>query len=291
MGTGRRPTLSTKGADTSTWGKTLQIRAGLNDSLVGAPFGPYTPSPDRSQLLRLVDVRAPTAKPSTTSRDVTAYIYARQVYDNNKGITTNVPQRDFPQAITPLANRSSAFEALFGRLTVSRGGVSTFEEFVIPAHGVSLHIGSDTARLEVRFDPAKANIPLDGAADGFVRGKNAAGFIVTGGVATSGFYQDVIRQFYDLQLDAIGNNIQFFDVPRFARTLEVFTPTPQAYDVQWFPQESVNATALSNVPNNFASYVGAPQPIPVNAARLRVNLNAAIAAGEPSPVLVWSRIA
>ncbi len=291
MGTRQTAALSRRGADTSTWGKRLVVRAGLNDSLVGAPFGPFTPSPDTKQLLRLVDVRTPTAKPSTSSRNVVAYIFAKQVYDNNKQITTGLPQRDNPQAITPVGNRSSAFEALFGRLTTSRGGVSTFEEFVIPAHGVALHIGSDTARVEVRFDPVKANIP-DGAGaavDGFVRGKLAAGFDIVGGVATAGFYGDEVRQFFDIQLDAVGNNIQFFDIPQFAKTLEVFTPDPQAYLVDWQAQETVGTGNLSNVPNSFIPYVGAPQPIPVNAARLRVNLNAALGPAAISPVLVWSR--
>lgn len=291
MGTPRTAGLSQRGADTSTWGKRLVVRAGLNDSLVGVPFGPFTASPDTGQLLRLVDVRAPTAKPSTTSRDVVAYIFARQVYDNNKGITTGLPQGSNPQAVTPVANRSSCFEALFGRLTTSRGGVSTYEEFVIPAHGVALHIGSDTARVEVRFDPRKANIP-DGAAaaaDGFVRGKLAAGFDVIGGVATAGFYGDEVRQFYDIQLEQVGNNIQLFDVPQFAKSLEVVTPDPQAYDVQWFDQVTVTNTALANVPNSFIPYIGGPQPIPVNAARLRVNLNTNLGPAAISPVLVWSR--
>lgn len=289
MGTGRRPTLSSKSADTSTWGKRLSIKAGLNDSLVGAPFGPFTPSPDTNQILRLVDVRAPTSKPSTTSRDVTVYLFARQVYDNNKSITTALPQAQNPQAITPVANRSPAFEALFGRLTTSRGGVSTFEEFVIPAHGVALHIGSDTARVEVQFNPAKANIEDDATPDGFIRGKLAAGFEVVGGVATSGFYPDDVQQFFDSQLDNVFNNVQVFTVPQFAKTLQVFTDSPQAYDIEWQAPASVGTGALDNVPTTFLPYVDQPTPIPVNAGLLRVNTAVALGADAPSPVLVWGR--
>lgn len=283
MGTGRRPTLSTKGADTSTWGKRLSIKNGLNDSLVGAPFGPFTPSPDTNQLLRLVDVRAPTAKPSTTSRDVTAYVFATQVYDNNKSITTALPQRQNPQAVTPVANRAPAFEALFGRMTTSRGGVSTFEEFVIPAHGVALHIGSDTARVEVFFDPAKANIVDDAIPDSEIRGKLAAGFEVVGGVATAGFYPDEIRQFYDTGIAGL----QRFVVPQFAKTLQVFTDAPQAFSIFWQAPENLGAIGpLSNVPTTLIPYVDAPMPIPVNAGRLQIST--AVAVNE-SPILVWGR--
>ena len=273
----RRPRLSTLSSDTSTWGKRLAVRAGLSDPAIVVDFGPFTPSPDIGLLQRLVDVRAPTAKPSTTSRNVVAYIVASQVYDNNPNITTALPQRNNPQAVTPLANRRPAFEALFGRLTTSRGGVSSFEEFTIPAHGASLHIGSDTARLEVIFDPGRVGLVDDAGLDN--RGKLAAGFSVVGGVASAGFYPDIIRQFFNLD-----TGTQNFDVPQFSRRMQFVTDAPQGYTFTWLDPFGA---PLENVPTSGVSYVDSPQPIPVNAASLRIVT--AVLGLAIEPIIIWER--
>jgi hypothetical protein len=214
-----------------------------------------------------------------------AYIIARQKYDNNPGITTALPQNSNPQAVTPIANREAAFECLFGRLTTSRGGVSSAEEFVIPAQGVARHIGSDTARLEVFFDPSRANVFDDGVPDGATRGKLAAGFEVIGGVATSGYYPDEIRQFYSIDIASA----QTFPIPQFAQTLQVYTPTPQFVAMTWLEDTQVFGP-LHQVPNSpvyATGYVDQPQPIPVNASALLV-----LATNNQltsNPVLVWRR--
>lgn len=362
------PTLSTAASDTSTWGKRLEIRCGINSpGTILPPFAPFSQSPDIGLVQRLVDVRAPTAAPSLTSRDVTAYIIATQTYTNNKRIRTRgsvigvagtfptlfvggetltfnvdgvavavvfavgdqtaaqvAAAIDAAIAATPNAagssaddggevrisgtktdngnvtitggtalavlgftvgqsgstndqlgtfgfDREPAFEALFGRLTTSRGGVSSVEEFTIPAHGASLHIGSDTARLEVFFDPVRLGIVGLGAL--------AAGFSVVGGVASSGFYQDEIRQFF-----RIGGPVQTFKVPEFSRRLQFFSSSPQAFSFTWINSFGFNVV---NVPNSAIPYVDKPQPIPVNAVQLRVQT--AVTGIQESPILVWSR--
>lgn len=278
-----RPELSAKTRDTSTWGKRLAIRSGVwspgDPSPVDPPFGPFTPSPDILLLQRLVDVRAPTDKPSITSRDVTAYILARQLYDNNPSITTALPQDENPPAVTPLINQHPAFEGLYGRLTTSRGGVSSFEDFNIPAQGVSMHIGSDTARLEVVFDPARAGI-TDATDVG--KGKLAAGFSVVGGVASSGFYPDTIRQF--LELVPGGGATLTYRIPQFSRLLQFTTPVPQIYVFEWL---DFNGVLVANTPSNGIPYANAPAPIPVNAESLRITQQVA---ALTSPILTWHRL-
>ena len=188
---GSESELSREPYNTSTWGKRLEIRAGLFNVAVPAPFGPFTPSPDTGTLKRLCDVRVPTDLPGVASRDVTAYIFAEQTYDNNpRNIDPGPPET---KVTTPEAEQREAFHGLFGRLESGRGGVSTFEDFLVPAHGKSIHIGADAVRLSVVFDPVRAG--LVGVA--FER-ERAAGFSINAGVATAVLLPDSVRDAYNL---------------------------------------------------------------------------------------------
>lgn len=82
----RAPQLALARKETSTWGKRLEIKCGYYDPAGLAPWGPFTESPDAASWKRLVDVRVKTDTPSVLSRDVTAYIVARQTYANNSDI-------------------------------------------------------------------------------------------------------------------------------------------------------------------------------------------------------------
>jgi hypothetical protein len=269
--------LSRRKLDTSTWGKRLELRAGLNDPAIPAPFGPFTESPDALHLKRLVDVRVPTDLPGIASRDVTAYIVATQTYENNPDIIDPGPPA--VKVVTPNANREPAFRALFGRLETGRGGISSFEDFIIPAHGKSIHIGADTVRLSVIFDPARV-----GYTGGGFLGQRAAGFSVIAGVATSDLLPDSVRDEYNLA----ASTTQVFQVPRFTRRVQFFSDCPDCFQFDWTRPPGTGAGFLPNTPSTGVPYASSPQPIPVEAFGVQITEKLPGQA-TTNPVLLWER--
>ncbi|MDA8001610.1 MAG: hypothetical protein MPL62_10025 [Alphaproteobacteria bacterium] len=273
------PQLARKRLDTSTWGKRLEIRAGLNDPLQGAPFGPFTQSPDAERFLRLVDVRAPTDRPSLISRDVVIYVTALQVYDNNPDIVDGAGVR----ISTPPGDQQEAHAGLFVRVETGRGGVTAQEDSVVPAHGLSLHIGADSARVSVGFFPSRTQ--WDQAPAGTFNGAEAAGFRVQAGVGTAGLYRDFIRQYYDIGVpNAVGGVVtSFFAVPPFARRLQFFHPSPASFTFRW---RSSLGNDLVNDPLSALFYVDQPQPIPIEAVGVNITAPAGL---STNPILLWER--
>lgn len=264
---------------TSTWGKRLTIKAGLNNAAALSPFAPFTQSPDSEQWFRLVDVRAATDRPSQDSRDVCIYVTGRQAYDNNPRIVDNngVP------IVTPQVDQQEAHDGLFVRVETGRGGITSEETSVLPAHGLSLHIGADSARVSVGFFPSLTQWSQGGA--GQFNGAMASGFEIKAGVATAGLYRDFIRQEYDITVPngagvAVASR---FNIPPFARRFQFFSDAPGTFTFRW---ESSLGNALVNQPLSGVPYVDSPQPIPINAARLVITAPVGL---STNPSLLWER--
>jgi hypothetical protein len=140
--------------------------------------------------MRCIDVRDLVDATSEESRDCTIYIEAEQLYQD-----TTLP-----------ADRRGAYNALFGRLTTGSGGISVDEEFIIPALGKDIHIGADSVRLEVWYDPARA-----GYSETVVPGINVkacAGFRVKAHVTTALLLQDYVQiTWLDVFQNVISQNI------------------------------------------------------------------------------------
>ena len=259
-----REGLSSRVEDTSTWGKRLEIKAGVN---FGAP-GVFSASPESARFKRLVDVRADTLAPGIASRDVTAYIVATQTYENNP------PTR----GQTIAADQASAFAGLYGRLETGRGGVSSFEDFIIPAHGKSIHIGADTSRLSIGVFPDRAGwntVPNN------FQGELAAGFSIVAGVTTALLLPDEVTQFYNI---AVGGS-QSFDIPRFSRTFQFVSDQPLGYTFAWI--DAVGNT-IATAPSTAVPYVGQNVPIPIDAVTLLMDQPAGVVT-VINPLFFWRR--
>lgn len=252
------PTLPTESNLTSTWGKRLSIRAGLFDSGGGAgPWAPFTECPDAHRWFRLCDVRAETDRPSTTSRDVTIYLTATQNYDNN-------PQIAAASGTTPSVDQQQAHLALFGRIQIGRGGITSEERFTIPAHGIALHVTADSVRVEAGFFPRDTQFYSSGAPDTDFRGALATGFDIQAGVGTGKPSVDLVRTPVLSSADAAAGPT--IDVPDFARRVQLFHLNPQMFLTSWL---DYRGSPINDAPATGANYA-VLQPIPVDAKRLQI---------------------
>lgn len=248
---GRPDVLPQRPDYTVTWGQRATILAGLFDAAATGPFAPFTPSPDTGNWKPLVELRAGTDIPSTGSRDFTVAITAAQKYENNPGIINAAGTR----ISTPVANQQSANRALFGRVTIGRGGISNVQTFIIPAHGIALHVAADSVRVEVGFFPGLTQFATDAA----FRGLRATGWEVQGGVAVGIPAVDLVRSVISSDPDA--DNDLSITIPQFSRRVHLFHPNPDMFVVQW---RDFNGNLVPQAPATGSSY-GTLQPIPVDA--------------------------
>lgn len=245
----------------STWGRRIVLRAGLFDAAAGGPFAPFTQSPDANDWKSVVQVEMPVdSTGERTSRDCVVYLSALQNYVNNPGIVDAAGI----SISTPPANQLVANQALFGRVQTGRGGVTNTEEFVIPAHGLSLHMACDAVRVEVGFFPARAG--WDVAA---FQGAQATGWEIVGGVGTSGMYADRIRQHYPV--DTAGTID--LRVPEYARRMRVDSLVPELYWLDWL---NWRGDSIAEGPfNNAIAFADDAQPIPIGARSVQITKLAA----------------
>lgn len=273
------PSPPTRSIDTSTWGRNLNIRCGLLDAALSA-FAPFTPSPDSETYLPVVKVDMPANVPSLASRDVLVYVSAKQVYNNNPNIVSLAGG----PITTPVANQLVANQGLYGRVRSGRGGTQNEEEFVIPAHGIALHVGADSVAVEVGFFPSRTGWGADAAFEG----ARATGWEVRGGIATSASFVDRIRQ----ELPVSSATDLRFEIPEFARRLRVATMVPDLYGLDW--QDWLGRSIAVGPLTSPLYWADAPAPIPIDARFVTLlRLACANGAGDVLPshpvTLEWER--
>jgi hypothetical protein len=244
-----------------------------------------TDSPDKKNAMRFIDVRGITDRPSGESRDCTFYITADQRLTFVPGVDSNIG------SVGHLG--VSAFQGLFGRVELGVGGVSRSEEFTIPARGKTIHVGADTVRCQIVFDPDRANMLPSGSLDPdfeiAVRIQRSAGFELNGAVTTADVFPDVVRNEY---VFARGGP-QRFQVPNFSEDVQLFYPAPQLFLLKWYdPFGFFIATAQFSA----IDYVDRPSPIPLNAASVELvpippfeTATASVTLLRVNPLLVWRR--
>jgi hypothetical protein len=219
--------------------------------------------------MRCIDVRDLVDATSEESRDCTIYIEAEQLYQD-----TTLP-----------ADRRGAYNALFGRLTTGSGGISVDEEFIIPALGKDIHIGADSVRLEVWYDPARA-----GYSETVVPGINVkacAGFRVKAHVTTALLLQDYVRREWYEGDGGVGAAINI-PIPQFTRLMMFSYEAPTNVQITWLDVFQ-NVISQNITPTEYHGRFG---PIPVDAAFIRLTVTAAAGVNPiltTRPMVTWSR--
>lgn len=243
--------LSDARYDTTTWGRTQALKAGFNEPGAPAPFGPFTQSPDAEGFKSLVQVQLPADRPSLLSRDVLVYVSAVQNYGNNPQIVNAAGA----PIVTPIADQLHANAGLYGLVRSGRGGQFSEQEFIVPAHGIALHVGADSVEVSVGFFPSRTGW---GTGAEFL-GARATGWDIEAGVATAGSYVDRVRQ--ELPVSSASDLV--FRIPEFSRRLRVATMTPDLYLLDWrdWLGRSIPVGPLTSP----IYYADAAAPIPIDA--------------------------
>lgn len=245
--------------DTSTWGKRLEIRAGVPTVAGGTGIGPDIRNPKR-----LIDVRVPTDRPGVASRSIVVYATARIFY--NAAVVTQV---------------GAPTNSLVGVLQTGSGGLTREERFIMPAHGKTIHIGADSVRMHMVYEPRE---DLATAVDGVYA---LAGFVCQANCSIAGLYPGEVRQDSEVWNTAAvptSTAVQSFAIPEFSESLQLVHDSLGDFDVEW---EDVFGNAVMT-PLSGLQYAE-PRPIPVEAAGLTITFTIP-APGFAQPMTVrWFR--
>ena len=249
--------------DTSTWGKRLKIRPGVRTTAV--PIAGTGIGEDIGIRKRMIDVRVQTARPGLASKPFVLYMTRTLIFD---------PSQDaFP------AGLSGAFQKdLIGVLETGSGGITREEKFIVPAHGRAIHIGADSVRLYMVY------LPLGQSTAGSPNSLAAmTGFDIGANASISGLYPGEVRQESD---NFSPGDTELFEIPQFAETLRLTNAQLSSIDVQWRDR-------FGNSISDFGSFNGTayaePQPIPLAATHVELELSPLAPAGAPATQLRWFR--
>lgn len=266
MPRGRRIARPTSPAATSTWGRREIIRAGIHTA-ESTPDQPQTGiGPDIGVRKRLFDVRMNTAAPGNISKPFTLYVTSRAFYDPSFEANGGVP------------TAAVASATLFAFLETGGGGVTRAEEFILPQHGKAIHIGADSVRLFVVFEPNEVSIVPDNATA-------MIGFELNATVSLSGLYPGEVRT--ETFNPLVAGVPLLTPIPNFSTTLQMFHPSLSMLEVNFVDVFGVDLSASTTFNgSDFAE----PFPIPLGAAQVSIEFpggGGPIATGRP--ILRWDR--
>lgn len=267
---GPRAGRSEAAQDTSNWGSRLVLRAGVSTAAGGSGF-----APDIGQWRRVLDVRAPTDLPGGGSTPFAMYVTAAPFWDAS------------------YAGNEACFvqNALTGRVTIGSGGVSRSETFAIPTVGKVMHVGADSLRLDVHYDPDRYLANFKSADDVGAM----VGFDVNAAAALSQI--DPAPTFQGgMFLNPGGESEATFRIPDFAQTLQVCSGALTLFDVEFLDQNGFSPMGWGGVGISArlpAAEFSAPRPFPLASRTVVVKYLMEVANGSASisdVVLRWGRM-
>lgn len=242
--------------DTSTWGKRLELRPGIPTVDGGSGL-----SPDIRRDIRPVSVQVPTATPGIKSRDVTMYATAEPIYTE--------------EALAFLGGGSGfMINELIGTLATGAGGVTRSESFVMPAPGRAIHIGADSVRFSVKYEPAVGAAVPD-SPTGLV------GWRIVANISTSGLYPGEVRLAPVFSAAATPVTVV---IPQFGESFRIAHPMPGLFDVDFQDQFGNNIVGTRN-----GSQYATDTPLPPAAFQIKLTPLVPVGVAVDTPVLSFRR--